>query len=419
MLIKINKQPSVGDHILPIALVLLLVIKAESYYLILSLKDVLFVVLLNKLDHTSKKPSIQPLTHINTNAEETHHLDDNDDSYENINDSGENSSTTSEYHINDHIDLTHENVSSIIPNTTNTNTNLTDQTHLNPTIIQHNNPYAKHYNPRIRSTANNITTLTTNQPKPIIISKLPLTYFKIKAHPLADRLEIALKNEIQGLIDMKVWSNTSSIPLSDIPADIIPLMSTSIFDTIYNPDGTFKKDKSRIVIRGDFWKNVFNILTYAGTVRSETVRVLLFIAAILDLEIEGWDICQAFLYSDLKPNEEIYMKSPPGVPESLMPKIVKLDKCIYGLPQASAYFQEHLTSNLLKIGFKKLISDQCVFIKNILNTQEFIIISTHVDDLGVIASSQKLIDNTKLELQNIYKMTITLNNEYYLGLHIK
>ena len=132
------------------------------------------------------------------------------------------------------------------------------------------------------------------------------------------------------------------------------------------------------MIRGDFWINLFNILTYAGTVKSETIVH----RSNPDLEIEGWDICQAFLYSDLKPNEEIYMRSPHGVPESPMPKIVKLNKCIYGLPQASAFFQEHLSGHLINtLGFIQLKSDTCVIIKTLSNTNEFIIISTHVEDI--------------------------------------
>ena len=147
------------------------------------------------------------------------------------------------------------------------------------------------------------------------------------------------------------------------------------------------------------------------------MRILLSIAAILDLEIEGWDIATAFLHPYLKSDEIIYMRSPHGVPETIMPKIVKLSKCMYGLPQASAYFKKHLDDNLIKLGFTQLQSDSCVFIKRV--DDDFIIISTHVDDMGVISNSNKLKEEVKYNLQKIYGITIDSNFTNYLGLYIQ
>ena len=53
------------------------------------------------------------------------------------------------------------------------------------------------------------------------------------------------------------------------------------------------------------------------------------------MDLVSHDIKTAFLCSDLKPTEDIYIRRPPGVDNNIMPFIVKLKKCLYGLPKAS------------------------------------------------------------------------------------
>ena len=73
------------------------------------------------------------------------------------------------------------------------------------------------------------------------------------------------------------------------------------------------------------------------------------------------------------------MRRPKGITDAQMPAIMRLRKCIYGLPQASRYFNDHLSATLLSDGFKRLISDPQIYIKQF--TDKKIICSTHVDDL--------------------------------------
>lgn len=71
---------------------------------------------------------------------------------------------------------------------------------------------------------------------------------------------------------------TPSIPISEIPKNkIIP--SKMVLSIKKHPDGSFDKFKIRICARGDRWKDIFHQETYAGTPRSESVRITLAIAA--------------------------------------------------------------------------------------------------------------------------------------------
>ena len=84
-----------------------------------------------------------------------------------------------------------------------------------------------------------------------------------------------------------------SIPISEIPKkDIIP--SKIIFDIKKHPDGSF--DKFHICARDDRWVDKLNQETYAGTARSESIKIILAIAAEMNMILESVDVKTAFLY---------------------------------------------------------------------------------------------------------------------------
>ena len=72
---------------------------------------------------------------------------------------------------------------------------------------------------------------------------------------------------------------------------------------------------------------------FSPIVKMSSVRVVLGMAAIMDLEIEQLDVKTAFLHGDLE--EEIYMEQPEGFKVAKKEHLVcKLNKSLYGLKQA-------------------------------------------------------------------------------------
>ena len=98
--------------------------------------------------------------------------------------------------------------------------------------------------------------------------------------------------------------------------------------------------------------------TFALVVYSRTVRVLLALAAILDLEIHQMDVKKAFPDGELK--EEVYMEIPEGfeerynvskperhgVPERR--RVLQLHKSLYRLKQVPRVEQSLLTRSVTK-----------------------------------------------------------------------
>ena len=90
------------------------------------------------------------------------------------------------------------------------------------------------------------------------------------------------------------------------------------------------------------------------------------------------------------------MKHPKGIADSQMPPVVELNKAIYGLRKASQYFEELLSTQLLKLGFVRTVFDKQLFV--LRRDSNICYLSTHVGDLFV-ASTRKSELHTLVQTQ--------------------
>ena len=70
--------------------------------------------------------------------------------------------------------------------------------------------------------------------------------------------------------------------------------------------------------------------TFAPVVKFASIRIILAIAAVEDLEVHQMDVKTAFLYGDI--DEEIYMEQPEGYTNGN--QVCRLKKSLYGLKQS-------------------------------------------------------------------------------------
>lgn len=104
-----------------------------------------------------------------------------------------------------------------------------------------------------------------------------------------------------------------------------------VFKKKYTVDGNVDKYKARLVIKGFSHKQGidFNEI-YAPVVKYNTVRTVLSIFAVENLEMIQFDVKTAFLFGDLE--ETIYMEPPLGF--EIDNRVCLLKKSLYGLKQA-------------------------------------------------------------------------------------
>ena len=128
-------------------------------------------------------------------------------------------------------------------------------------------------------------------------------------------------------------------------------------------------------------------MTYSTVVSRDSVRILLTIAALNDLDVKGADIQNAFLTSPTK--ERVWMRAGPefGNDEG---KVYIVVRALYGMKSASASFRSFMAEKLDNIGFRTSIADPDVWIRPAVKSSgeeyyEYILM--YVDDILVISVS--------------------------------
>lgn len=120
----------------------------------------------------------------------------------------------------------------------------------------------------------------------------------------------------------------------------------------------------------------------ASTVRWEATLLLISMAVQHNFSTCLVDIKTFFLYGDL--DDDVYMEQPLEWEEEGYPAvdwIWKLNKSMYGLPQAPHCAQKKLRGALLKAGLRQSVADDCIYIWGVLGDADFAAIGTHVDDI--------------------------------------
>ena len=103
----------------------------------------------------------------------------------------------------------------------------------------------------------------------------------------------------------------------------------------------------------------------------------------------------AFLHGDLE--KDFYMIQPEGfIVQGQENLVCKLRKNLYGLKQAPRQWYKKFYRFMHKIGFKRCETDHCCYVKFFDNS--YIILLLYVDDMLIVGSSIKEINNLKKQL---------------------
>ena len=181
-------------------------------------------------------------------------------------------------------------------------------------------------------------------------------------------------------------------------------------------DGSIDKYKARLVVKGFRQKEGLDYFdTYSPVTRITSIRMLIAIAALYNLEIHQMDVKTAFLNGDL--DEEIYIEQPEGfkVPRKET-KVCKLVKSLYGLKQAPKQWHEKFDSAIISNGFKINEYDKCVYVKS--TDKGYVIVCLYVDDMLIIGSNHEMIMTTKKILNKQFDMKDMRVTDVILGLKI-
>ena len=176
--------------------------------------------------------------------------------------------------------------------------------------------------------------------------------------------------------------------------------------------------KARLVAKGySQVQGVDFIDVFSPVVKHSSIRILLALVAMHDLELEQLDVKTAFLYGDLE--EKIYMKQPEGFEiEGKKDQVCLLKKSLYGLKQSPRQWYKRFDSFMLGHGYSRSMYDSCVYFRK-LNDGSFIYLLLYVDDMLIAAKNIAEIHQLKALLSGEFDMKDLGAAKKILGMEIR
>ena len=221
--------------------------------------------------------------------------------------------------------------------------------------------------------------------------------------PNADGFWRAMLAELTTLSKLGAWEVVRRTP------DMEVLPSTWAFRIKRFPTGLVRKLKARICVMGNRQIDVDPFECYAPVVAWSTVRTMLILSVILNLQTVQVDYTSAFCQAPVK--EDVYVSLPrgwktlnqmglqAGFEEDC---VMKLKRSLYGLKQSPKNFYDHLKERLESIGFEQSKCDPCLFLKGDVTCL------VYVDDCLFFSSTKDLLDET---IQDLKDADMELNRE--------
>ncbi|KAK1552621.1 hypothetical protein Q3G72_020490 [Acer saccharum] len=147
----------------------------------------------------------------------------------------------------------------------------------------------------------------------------------------------------------------------------------------------------------------------------KSIRILLSIAASLDLEIWQMDVKTAFLNGSL--DESIYMMQPEGfIEKGQMEKVCKLQKSIYGLKQASRSWNIRFDQAVKGFGFIQNPDEPCVYKR--IKGDKLVFLILYVDDILLIGNDVGVLTSVKEWLAKQFDMKDLGEASFILGIQV-
>ncbi|GKB06278.1 retrovirus-related pol polyprotein from transposon TNT 1-94 [Tanacetum coccineum] len=133
---------------------------------------------------------------------------------------------------------------------------------------------------------------------------------------------------------------------------------------------------------------------------------------------EGIDYDETYALVASFINEEVYVAQPPGFIDFQKPNYVyKLKKALYGLKQAPKAWYDRLKAFLIKHEYSMGMVDNTLFTKK--SKSHLIIVQIYVDDIIFGSTSQNLCDDFAKIMHDEFEMSMMVELNFFLGLHIK
>jgi hypothetical protein len=186
--------------------------------------------------------------------------------------------------------------------------------------------------------------------------------------------QLAMDSEMNSIRVNKTWD------LVKLPWNRRALPCKWVYQLKQVSDSSSPKYKARIVAKG--FRQEYGVdfnEVFSPVVKITTLRFLLSVVAIEDLELFQLDVKTSFLHGNL--DDKIYMEQPQGFASPSREHLVcRLRKSLYGLKQAPRQWYKKLNDFIRSIGFLLSDEDHCFYSKDALDGSHIFLI-LYVDNM--------------------------------------
>jgi hypothetical protein len=207
----------------------------------------------------------------------------------------------------------------------------------------------------------------------------------------------------------------------------------SVIDTLIfmkiklDSENKYDKIKARIVARGDLQSADSYNSTYAPTLSTTGLYIILSLNKYIDGEIASCDISSAYLRAPIK--EEIFVRIEKNISENLTKLnpslndyidnngnlIAKLNKSLYGLKQSGKNWNMMINEFLCNMKFKQSSIDQCIYYR--YENDSIMFVGLFVDDLIFVYNNNTQMETIKKKFREKFdkNMKFVHGTLSYLG----
>ena len=230
----------------------------------------------------------------------------------------------------------------------------------------------------------------------------------------------SLKKEVKALFDMGTFELVRRSDMQKLGKKTKKMKN--VYKIKVNRDNEIDKYKTRMVVQG------FSLLpndeyydSYSSVIAAGNTRMLMYIATQTGEDLSMADVGNAYLEAELPEDEVVFVEQHPDTAvDGYPPKdwVLRLKKCLYGLPQAGRGFQRVYTKMMMDLGFQRSSAEDCLFVYHHPKHGR-IMCSNYVDDLICLTKSKFLRDWWRSNLtKHFAKVTFEDSLDYILGIKI-
>ena len=219
--------------------------------------------------------------------------------------------------------------------------------------------------------------------------------------------QYAITMELKMLQALDTWEYT------ELPPGKHAVGHKWVFTVKYTPTGQLDKFKARLTAQG--FSQVYGedfLETFSPTMRSDSLRVLLAIAAYENLSIRQVDIVSAYPRSKLHAN--VYMRPPKGV-HCPPGNVLRLKKSLYGLKQSGREWYIEACHGLQGIGLRPTAIEPSIFMLE----DKSLILGLYVDDMLILSNNEESIEQVVGAIKKLWDIKDLGEVKKILGLSIQ